>query len=57
MMKEGGQPIELGLRLKVRNGQITEMEHLIAGNLREPFLVNGRSHTRPARDGPARGTR
>jgi len=40
MMKEDGKPIQLGLRLKVRNGQITEMEHLIARNLREPSLAN-----------------
>jgi hypothetical protein len=33
MMKENGKPIQLGLRLKVRNGQIVEAEHLIARNL------------------------
>jgi hypothetical protein len=30
MMKEDGKPVELALRLKIRNGRITEMEHLIA---------------------------
>jgi hypothetical protein len=40
MMKEDNKPIQLGLRLKVRNGQIVEMEHLIARNLRETSLVN-----------------
>ncbi len=40
VMQESGKPIELGLRLKIRNGQITEMEHLIARNLRAPSLKN-----------------
>lgn len=40
MMKEGGKPIQLGLRLKVSNGQIVEIEHLIARNLRENSLRN-----------------
>ncbi len=40
VMQENGKPIELGLRLEVRNGQITEMEHLIARNLREASLRN-----------------
>lgn len=40
MMEEGGKPIELGLRLKLRNGQLVEMEHLIARNLRGPSLAN-----------------
>ena len=40
MMKEDGKPIQLGLRLKIRNGRITEMEHLIARNLRENSLAN-----------------
>ncbi|HVV47383.1 MAG TPA: hypothetical protein VHC72_19365 [Bryobacteraceae bacterium] len=43
MMKEQGKPIQLGLRLKVRNGKITEMEHLIARNLRESSLANLRT--------------
>jgi hypothetical protein len=40
MMKEDGKPIQLALRLKVRNGQITEIEHLIARNLRDTSLAN-----------------
>lgn len=40
VMKEDGKPIELGLRLKIRNGQITEAEHLIARSLRETSLAN-----------------
>jgi len=43
MMKAEGKPIELGLRLKVRHGQIVEAEHLIAGNLRDSMLANLRS--------------
>jgi hypothetical protein len=39
-MKEDGKPVELALRLKVHNGQIVEMEHLIARNLRESSLAN-----------------
>ena len=33
VMKQDGKPIQLGLRLKLVNGKITEAEHLIAGNL------------------------
>ena len=40
VMQQDGKPIELGLRLKLVNGRITEMEHLIAGNLREASLRN-----------------
>ena len=29
MMEESGKPIQLGLRLKVENGAITEAEHLV----------------------------
>jgi hypothetical protein len=36
MMKEDGKPVELALRLKIRNGQITEMEHLIARTFAGP---------------------
>jgi hypothetical protein len=36
MMKEDGKPIEIALRLKVRNGQIVEMEHLIARTFTGP---------------------
>ena len=40
VMQESDKPIELALRLKVRNGEITEAEHLIARNLRENSLKN-----------------
>ncbi|HEY6455798.1 MAG TPA: hypothetical protein VIY90_11030 [Steroidobacteraceae bacterium] len=40
MMKAGGKPIELALRLKVRHGEIVEAEHLIAANLRPTMLAN-----------------
>jgi hypothetical protein len=40
MMQENDKPIELALRLKIRDGQITEAEHLIARNLREASLKN-----------------
>jgi hypothetical protein len=36
MMKEDGKPVEIALRLKVRNGQIVEMEHLIARTFTGP---------------------
>ena len=38
--QEGDKPVELGLRLKVRKGQIVEAEHLVARNLRETSLPN-----------------
>jgi hypothetical protein len=40
MMKEDGKPIQLGLRLKVRNGKIVEAEHLVARGLRDFSLAN-----------------
>ena len=40
VMQEKGKPIELALRLKIRNGKITEAEHLIARNLMERNLAN-----------------
>jgi hypothetical protein len=40
VMQEDSKPIELGLRLKVRNGQISEGEHLIARNLGDRSLAN-----------------
>lgn len=40
VMQENNRPIEFGLRLKIRNGQITEAEHLIARDLRPTSLVN-----------------
>jgi hypothetical protein len=38
--KDGDKPIQLGLRLKLENGKITEAEHLIARGLRENSLKN-----------------
>lgn len=40
VMTEDNKPIELGLRLKLHDGRIVEMEHLIAGNLPERSLQN-----------------
>ncbi len=43
VMQENGKPMELGLRLKLRNGQIVEAEHLLARNLSERSLANLRT--------------
>lgn len=40
VMQENDKPIELALRLKVRNGKIIEAEHLIARNLMPRSLAN-----------------
>jgi hypothetical protein len=40
VMKEGDKPIQLGLRLKLKNGKIVEAEHLVARDLRENGLKN-----------------
>jgi len=40
VMQEKGKPIELALRLKIRNGKIVEAEHLIARNLMVRNLAN-----------------
>ena len=40
VMKERGQPLILALRLKVINGCITEVEHVIARNIRGAALDN-----------------
>ncbi|MGH8261671.1 MAG: hypothetical protein ACREUG_18490 [Steroidobacteraceae bacterium] len=40
MMQESGKPIEIGLRLKLVNGRIAEMEHLVARGLRPASLNN-----------------
>jgi hypothetical protein len=40
VMQEDGKPIELGLRLKLQQGKITEAEHLIARNLSDASLAN-----------------
>ena len=47
IMKESDKPVELALRLKLQNGQITEAEHLIARNLSAASLANLRT-PRPA---------
>ena len=57
VMKENGKPVELALRLKVHNGQIVEMEHLIARNLRDfERRQSANAAPGPARHGPARRT-
>ncbi len=38
--KDGDKPIQLGLRLKLKDGNIVEAEHLIARDLRETSLKN-----------------
>ena len=40
VMEENNRPIELGLRLKIIDGQIVEAEHLIARNLSPTSLAN-----------------
>jgi hypothetical protein len=40
VMQEGEQTVELGLRLKLHKGQITEAEHLVARQLRPTSLPN-----------------
>ena len=40
VMQENDRPIEIALRLKIRDGQIVEAEHLIARNLRDTSLPN-----------------
>jgi hypothetical protein len=40
VMQEGDKTVELGLRLKVHKGRITEVEHLVARQLRETSLPN-----------------
>ena len=40
VMRENGMPIEIGLRLKVHDGRITEMEHLVVRGLRPASLRN-----------------
>ena len=51
VMKEDGKPIEVAVRLKIRDGQITEAEHVIARNIRPASLANLR------RRGPGCGHR
>jgi hypothetical protein len=40
LMKEGGKPVQVGLRLKLKDGKIVEAEHLVARDLRENSLKN-----------------
>lgn len=40
VMKERGRPLIIALRLKVVNGQITEVEHVLARTIREDALRN-----------------
>ena len=40
VMKERGRPLIIALRLKVVNGQITEIEHVLARNLRADAVRN-----------------
>ena len=40
VMKERGRPLIIALRLKVVNGQMTEIEHVLARTLREDALRN-----------------
>src|ERR1700722_15552792 len=40
MMKADGKPVELALRLKVRNGKIVETEPLVAANFPPPVVPN-----------------
>jgi hypothetical protein len=46
VMKERGRPLIIALRLKVVNGQITEIEHVLARNLR-PDAVKNLANPRP----------
>lgn len=46
VMKERGHPLIIALRLKVVNGQITEIEHVLARNLR-PAAVKSLANPRP----------
>jgi hypothetical protein len=40
VMQESGKPVEVALRLKLDNGEITEMEHLVVGGLGDRNLPN-----------------
>jgi hypothetical protein len=40
LMREFGQPVLLALRLKIENGRITEIEHVVARNVREAAMKN-----------------
>ncbi|MDE3109029.1 MAG: hypothetical protein KGL02_03710 [Acidobacteriota bacterium] len=47
VMQSEGKPIMLGLRLKIRAGEIVAAEHLIASNLREASLKNLQETPKP----------
>jgi hypothetical protein len=40
LMKEFGRPVLLALRLKAEKGKITEIEHVVARNIRGPGMAN-----------------
>ncbi|HTU66299.1 MAG TPA: hypothetical protein VMF52_10125 [Steroidobacteraceae bacterium] len=40
VMQEEGRPIQLGLRLKLEGGRITEAEHVVVHKLRDEVMVN-----------------
>jgi len=40
VMQAEGKPVQLGLRLKLAGGKITEAEHVVVSNLRETSLAN-----------------
>jgi hypothetical protein len=40
VMEESGKPVEVAVRLKLENGEITEMEHLVARGLGDRNLKN-----------------
>jgi hypothetical protein len=47
MMKEGDKPIQLGLRLKVENGKITEAEHLVVRSFFNDTVLDNLKKPRP----------
>jgi len=47
VMQENGHPVEIAIRLKLQDGKITEIEHLIDHEVGEKFLPN-LQETRPA---------
>lgn len=47
MMKEGDKPIQLGLRLKVENGKITEAEHLVIRSFFNDTVLDNLKKPRP----------
>ena len=53
VMQESGKPIEVAVRLKLENGEIIEMEHLVARGLGERTLPNLRNAARRVHDSRA----